>query len=142
MQVSNVAAVEASAKLIVVGTKLHPLLLNHVAGPTDGGGTVVPVLHHVVSRASHHKAGSGGDIECIFSIATRAHDIQRSVVGEIYRNPHIEQCIAETEDLVHRDAAHQKGGNQRCHLRIGDISLHNGEEHLFGFLPREIMIIE
>src|SRR5690606_40111839 len=63
-----------------------------------------------------YEAGGSGDIKSILAITARTHDVERIIVGEVRLYPHLEERIAEAEDLIYRDAAHQERSEER---RVG-----------------------
>ena len=142
MQVGQVAFVHAAAQGVGVGGEADAVFLDDVAGTAHRRGTIVAVLGYLVARTCHHKAGAGGDVECILAVASGTHNVDGTIGREVHGYTCLHQCFAEAGQLVYSDVAHAEGCQQGGHLRFGIAAVGNVEQQLSGFGLAEVLVIE
>jgi hypothetical protein len=100
------------------------------------------VFGNLVAGSRHHEASAGGDVESVFSIASRTYNVDGAIGGEVDGEACFHQCFAEADKLIHSDAPHLEGSEQGRYLRLRIHFLGDIEEDLFGFLRCELFVIE
>ena len=142
MEVSHVASIHGSPQLIIIGRKLHPVLLNHVRRTTHRRSPVVTLLYHRITRTRHHKAGRSRNVEGVLSITTRTHDIQRLIFRQIHRHPHLQQGIGKAGQLLYGNVTHQKHRDKRSNLGVGIFAGHHILQYLACLLLAKILVFK
>ena len=136
VHIDHVAGVHGAFQPFLVVGEAHPVLLDDIAGPADGGGAVVAVFGHGISGTRHDKAGAGGDVEGVLVVASRSHNVNRAVVVQVYGDAGREQGGAEAQQLVYTDTSHLVDREQGGYLCVvvlsgGDV-LHQPAGFFFG----------
>ena len=112
MEVGHLRLLDRLAQLALVGGELDAVGLDDIRCAAYRRGAEVALLGHIVTRAGHHEAGAGGDVECVLAVAARTHDVDGIVGREVYGEACALQSLAESEQFVYGNAA---GADEREH---------------------------
>ena len=86
--------------------EFYAMTLKYIAGARNAGCGVVTMFCNFVACTSHHETRTCGDVECVFSVTSRTHDVNDFVRTEIRVDTCGQKTFAESENLFHRHATH------------------------------------
>ena len=142
MQIHNATLVERTVQFVEVVGKHHPVVGNHVRCSAGACGCIVAVFGHLIARARYHKAGSGGDVERVFAVASRAHHVYVAVAVEQGGHTGLQNTVAKTEQFFNGHAPHLQGSEQSRYLFVGELTLGNSQQNVASLFAREVLVVE
>ena len=96
MKISDMAGFHRLAQLIDTVREFYSVLFHHIAGTAYGSSPVVTMLYHIITGTGYHEAGSGTDVEGVFTVTACSYNVDRLIIGQVDRYTHFEQGFTET----------------------------------------------
>ena len=142
MQVGHATRFDAAHEAVGIVGELDAVELKYSARTTHRRSSIVAMLSHLVACTSNNKAGTRGNVERVFPIATRTNYVEGFVGRKVDGTGLFDESVAEAKELFHMDVAHAIDGEQSRYLCLNVAFFGYAYEEVVSFLTGEYVVMK